>query len=326
MLLQVGDQFDHFQIQAHIAQGGTADIYTAVDLMTGKEVAIKIPNQMMIGDPAQYERFRRELEVMKTLHHPSIQQGLDSGQFNRTPYLVTEWVNGKSMRDVVSEEAPMPPEKAIPLIRRIAEGMAYCHANGVVHRDMKPENVLIREDGQPVILDFGLALTKDAKRVTYANLSTAAGTPDYMSPEQCEGQRGDVRSDIYALGVMLYEVLAGKTPFAGDTSMAVMAGHLQGAIPRLDKQVARVSPQLAAVVAKALQKNPEERYPTMEAFVEALDHPELINMEILDTTTGGATQVPFWRSQGFLIVVVSLLVLITIIAIVLATQAMRGVG
>ena len=325
-MLQVGDQFDHFQIQAHVAQGGTADIYTAVDLMTSKEVAIKIPNKMMIGDPAQFERFRRELEVMKTLDHPSIQKGLDSGQFNRTPYLVTEWVNGKSMRDVVSEETPMPPTKAVPLIRKIAEGMAYCHANGVIHRDMKPENVLIREDGQPIILDFGLALTKDAKRVTYANLSTTAGTPDYMSPEQCEGQRGDVRSDIYALGVMLYELLAGKTPFAGDTSMAVMAGHMQGAIPRLDKEAPSVSSQLAAVTAKALQKNSDERYQNMGAFIEALDHPELINVDVLDKLTGEATSVPFWQSQGFMTIAISVALFIIIVAIAFAAQALRGAG
>ncbi|MEP6987004.1 MAG: serine/threonine-protein kinase, partial [Chloroflexota bacterium] len=216
MMLQIGDQFDRFQIRTHMAQGGMADIYRAYDLTSGKEVVLKIPNRMMIGDPAQYERFQRELAVMNELHHPSIQIGLGSGQFNRTPYLVTEFVDGQSMRDVVSQQAPMPPEQAVALIHKIADGMAYCHDHDVIHRDLKPENILITNANQPVIIDFGLALTKEARRVTYANLTPSAGTPDYMSPEQIEGQRGDKRTDIYAVGTMLYELLAGHVPFAGD--------------------------------------------------------------------------------------------------------------
>ncbi|HVZ16889.1 MAG TPA: serine/threonine-protein kinase, partial [Terriglobales bacterium] len=250
MMLQIGDQFDRFQIRSHLAQGGMADIYRAYDLLSKNEVVLKIPNRMMIGDPAQYERFQRELEVTNTLSHPAIQKGLGSGQFNRTPYLVTEFVDGKSMRDVIAQEAPMLSDKAVTLIRQIADGMAYIHEHEVVHRDLKPENILITSEGQPVILDFGLALTKDARRVTYANLTPSAGTPDYMAPEQIEGQRGDERTDIYAVGTMLYELLSGHTPFSGDSYQVVMAQHLRGAIPRLDQEVPSMSPQLAAVVAR----------------------------------------------------------------------------
>ena len=195
MMLQIGDQFDHFQIRAHIAQGGMSDIYRVYDLLTAREVVLKIPDKMMIGDPGQYERFQRELEVTNTLKHPAIQKGLGSGQFNRTPYLVTELVEGQSLRDLIDHKAPMFPDEAINLIRKISEGIAYCHANGVIHRDLKPENVLVAPGGQPVILDFGLALTKSSHRVTYANLTNMAGTPDYMAPEQIEGQRGDERTD-----------------------------------------------------------------------------------------------------------------------------------
>src|SRR5262249_50806589 len=127
IMLQIGDQFDRFQIRSHMAQGGMADIYRAYDLMNGKEVVLKIPNRMMIGDPAQYERFQRELEAINTLDHPAIQKGLGSGQFNRTPYLVTALVEGQSMRDVVSRDAPMPAERAIALTRKLADGIAYIH-------------------------------------------------------------------------------------------------------------------------------------------------------------------------------------------------------
>src|SRR4029077_8237024 len=149
--------------------------------------------------PAQYERFQRELEVVAALKHPAIQRGLGSGQYNRTPYLVTELIEGESLRKLIQREAPLPLEKALTLIHKIAEGLAYCHDHDVIHRDLKPENILITTEGQPVILDFGLALTKTSHRVTYANLSNTAGTPDYMAPEQIEGLRGDKRTDIYAV-------------------------------------------------------------------------------------------------------------------------------
>jgi serine/threonine-protein kinase len=175
-MLQVGDQFDHFQVRAHLAQGGMSDIYRAVDLTSGKQVALKIPNRFMIGDPAQYERFRREMELAKTLDHPAIQKGIASGQYDRTPYIATELIEGRSMRDYLRTEVPFTPEEAISLICKIADGVRYCHEHGVIHRDLKPENILIKDDGQPVIIDFGLALTKEAHRVTYANLSNITGT------------------------------------------------------------------------------------------------------------------------------------------------------
>ena len=280
-MLQIGDQFDHFQIQAHMAQGGMSDIYRAFDVINRREVVIKIPDQSMLGDPAQFERFQRELDVMKTLDHPAILKGLGSGKYNRIPYLVTEFVDGQSLRAMIEKSAPLPTDEAIVLIRKIADGMAYCHKNAVIHRDLKPENILITADGQPVIMDFGLALTKGAHRVTYSNLSVTMGTPDYMAPEQIDGQRGDQRTDLYALGTILYELLAGRTPFTGDSNMAVMAQHLNNTAPRLDKLNPAISPQIAAIVATSLARDPKDRYPDMTAFIEALDHPENTDLAIL---------------------------------------------
>jgi serine/threonine-protein kinase len=322
MMLQIGDQFDRFQIRSHMAQGGMADIYRAYDLTRGEEVVLKIPNRMMIGDPAQYERFQRELEVTNNLTHPAIQKGLGSGQFNRTPFLVTAYVDGKSMRDVVAEQAPMPPEKAIALIHKIADGIAYIHDHEVIHRDLKPENILITMDGQPVILDFGLALTKGARRVTYANLTPSAGTPDYMAPEQIEGQRGDQRTDIYAVGTMLYELLAGHTPFTGDNYQVVMQQHLQGALPRLDHEKPDISPQLAAVVARTLQRDPDDRYPDMRAFIHDLEHLDAVDTTILEKSTGAHTALPFWKSSTFRTLAITFLVLAAIVIFALAAQGM----
>lgn len=281
-MLQIGDQFDHYQIQEHMAQGGMSDIYRAFDLIHRREVVIKVPDQSMLGDPAQFERFQRELEVMKTLDHPAILKGLGSGKFNRIPYLVTELVDGQSLRVLIEKSAPIPVEQAITLVKKIADGMSYCHKNDVIHRDLKPENVLMTGAGQPVIMDFGLALTKGAHRVTYSNLSATMGTPDYMAPEQIEGQRGDQRTDIYALGTILFELLSGHTPFTGDNNMVIMAQHLNDMAPRLDRIVPSVSPQLAAIVATCLAQNPDDRYKDMDALKDALEHPEKVDLTILE--------------------------------------------
>ena len=318
-MLQIGDQFDRYQIQGHIAQGGMSDIYRAFDLVNRREVALKIPDSSMLGDPAQYERFQRELEVMRTLHHPAILCGLDSGRYNRMPYLVTELVQGQSLRQVITDCAPMSPEQALPIVRKIADGMAHCHENGVIHRDLKPENILITDEGQPVIIDFGLALTKGAHRVTYSNLSATMGTPDYMAPEQVEGKRGDARTDEYALGTILYEMLAGKTPFHGDNNLAVMALHLNGTAPRLDHEQPAVSPQLAAIVARALQHNPDDRYPDLRAFAGALDHPENADLSLLEKTSAPQSTA-FWRSQPVQAVAISIFILLMIVVLALALQ------
>jgi serine/threonine-protein kinase len=296
-MLQIGDQFDRFQIRSHMAQGGMADIYRAHDMTTGREVVLKIPNHMLLGDPGQYERFQRELEVTNLLDHPAIQKGLGSGQYNRTPYLVTEFVQGESMRTLVERETPMASDKAIALIRKIADGVAYCHEHDVIHRDMKPENIMITADGQPIILDFGLALTKGARRVTYANLTPTAGTPDYMAPEQIEGQRGDQRTDVYALGIILHELLTGRLPFAADNYQASMARHLQGIVPRLDREVPSIPSATAAIVARCLQRNSENRYPSMRALIRDLDHLESVDLSILETGTGTLAKLPIWKNE-----------------------------
>jgi serine/threonine protein kinase len=321
-MLQIGDQFDQYQIQAHLAQGGMSDIYRAFDMVNRREVALKVPDQSIIGDPEQYERFQRELEVMKTLQHPAILRGLGSGKHNRVPYLVTEFIDGKSLRQLIESSVPMTPEQAIPIVIKIADGMAHCHDNSVIHRDLKPENILITSDEQPVIMDFGLALTKSAHRVTYSNLSTTMGTPDYMAPEQVEGKRGDARTDVYALGTILYEMLAGKTPFSGDNNIAVMAMHLNGVAPHLDKEKPEITPQVAAVVARALHHDPDKRYPDMRAFIDALNHPETADLTVLDQVAT-STVTPFWRSQAFQAIGISVLVMLAIIALAFTLQALR---
>jgi eukaryotic-like serine/threonine-protein kinase len=323
-MLQIGDQFDRYQIQEHVAQGGMSDIYRAFDLVNRREVVIKVPDQSMLGDPAQYERFQRELEVMDTLNHPAILKGLGSGKFNRIPFLVTEFVEGTSLRVLIEKSAPMPMQQAIDLVRKIAEGMAYCHKNDVIHRDLKPENIFITEFGQPVIMDFGLALTKSAHRVTYSNLSATMGTPDYMSPEQVDGHRGDQRTDVYALGIILFEMLTGKPPFSGDSNMAVMSQHLNSIPPRVDQFNSSIPIAIAAVVAKCLQKDPDNRFQNMEAFIDGLNNPDSVDSSILDQKSKASSSGPSLAVlQTIRGIGIAILVMLAFVVLALILQTLR---
>jgi len=323
-MLKPGERFDGFEIRSHIARGGMSDIYRAYDPSSQRDVVLKIPDSSGLGDPVQYERFQRELEVTQTLDHPMIQKGLGSGVFERIPYLVAEYVEGRSLREIIDAEAPLPPDRSIDLIRKIADGIAYCHEHDVIHRDLNPENILVTAAGQPVILDFGLALTRKGRRVTYSKLSSVAGTPEYMAPEQVDGQRGDRRTDIYAIGIILYEMLAGHPPYGGDNPMAVMAQHVYRPIPRLDQEVPAVSQPLAAVVIRCLQKKPDDRFPDVRAFLQALDHPDAVDLTILETAGGDSAADPYLRNQVLLALAISFGILLAITLLALVLQSVHA--
>jgi serine/threonine-protein kinase len=322
-MLQIGDQFDRFQIQGHLAQGGMSEIYRAFDLVNRVEVALKLPEASMIGDPAQYERFQREIEVVSTLDHPAVLKGLDAGRFNRIPFLVTAYVEGDTLRKIIEKRAPIPLDETLALTRKVAEGMAYCHDHEVVHRDLKPENILVTAEGQPVIMDFGLALTKGAHRVTYSNLSATMGTPDYMAPEQIEGQRGDARTDIYALGTILFEMISGRVPFSGDSQLAVMAQHVQAQAPRLDRLCPGLPPAVAAIAARCLKKDPDQRFSDMRALIAALDQPETVDLSVLDEPHAGPAVAAWWRSSAVRAVGLGLGLLVILVLMAYVLQLMR---
>jgi serine/threonine-protein kinase len=203
--------------------------------------------------------------------------------------------------------------------------MAYCHKNDVVHRDLKPENILVTKDGQPVIMDFGLALTKGAHRVTYSNLSATMGTPDYMAPEQIEGQRGDQRTDIYALGTIMYELLSGTLPFTGDSNMVIMSQHLNGTAPRLDRVNQAVTSQVAAIVANCIARNPADRYANMDALIQALDHPEDVDVSVLDSLKNAPPKSSLSLAQMQVIqgIVIAIAILGGLVLLALGLQYLR---
>lgn len=325
-MLQVGDSFDHFKIRAHIARGGMSDIYRAYDQQSQRDVILKIPDSTSLGDPVQFERFQRELEVTQAMDHPAIQRGLGSGVYQRIPYLVAEYIDGRSLRDILDDEAPFPVARAVDLIRKVADGVAYCHERDIVHRDLKPENILLTSDGQPVIIDFGLALTKKGRRVTYSGLSNTAGTPEYMAPEQVDGKRGDPRTDLYAIGVIFFEMLAGQAPYSGDNAMAVMAQHVYQAIPRVDRLRKDVPAPIAAIITRCLQKKPEDRFRDVRAFLAALNDPSQVDLAILETAGGEVKKDHYWLRQTMLALVISVSIFVALTLLALLLQNFKHGG
>jgi len=284
-----GSHVDQFEIVEELGEGAYAETYKARDTTTGGVVVLKLMNPNLVADPHNFQRFRREAKIVAELNHPNVLKSLDEERHRTEPYLVLEYVEGQNLREYAGTlGGPVPIATAIDWGRQLADALVYLHAHGIVHRDLKPENVLIAADGTLRITDFGTALLDGAKRLTWRHLSESLGTPDYMSPEQIKGDRGDARSDIYAWGVLMYEVLTGRVPFSGDNWMATMAAHLQQDPKPLRSSRKDVPPALEAVVLKAMRRYPEHRYQTAEEL-----RADLARLDELDPATFDlATEAP----------------------------------
>ena len=275
--LHPGDQLDHYRIEGLVARSGMASIFRATDLRDGRQVAIKIPHPEVEGDAALYDRFQREAEIGKSLDHPGVMKVFSDDNRSRV-YMVMEWVDGRLLRKILDEEPKLPPERAVHLTLRILEALEYIHSKGVVHRDLKPENVMVDANDNIKLIDFGIAANAKSRRLTFAKLSQTMGTPDYISPEQVKGKRGDARSDLYALGVMLYEMLTGKVPFSGANAFIIMNDRLlNNPVPprELDPTI---SPQLQEIIYRAMEREPAKRYPSAREFARDLEHQDKVGV------------------------------------------------
>jgi eukaryotic-like serine/threonine-protein kinase len=269
--IEAGRELDLYHIESPVAESGMASIFRATDTRDGRQVAIKIPHSSMEADPVLFDRFKREEEIGVALNHPHVMRIFPNPDRSRV-YMVMEWCEGRLLRDILSKEGKLPQDRAIRIALRILEALDYIHKQGVVHRDLKPENIMVDDHDNVKLIDFGIASMEGAKRLTYAGFTQALGTPNYIAPEQVRGKRGDARSDIYSLGIMLYEMLSGQTPFSGPSPLAVMNDRLiNHPLPPREANP-NISPQLQEVLYRAIEREPRNRYPSAHAFRLDLEH------------------------------------------------------
>jgi serine/threonine-protein kinase len=275
--IEAGSQIDSYRIESPVARSGMASIFRATDVRDNRVVALKIPHPDMEADPILFDRFQREAGIGEKLCHPKVMR-VFGGEKRSRIYMVMEWCEGRLLRQIMSE-GKMPQERAIRIVIAVLDALEYIHANGVVHRDLKPEIIMVDAEDNIKLIDFGIAGDSAARRLTYANFTATLGTPDYISPEQVKGKRGDGRSDIYAVGVILYELLTGRQPFTGSSPLAAMNDRLLNhpMPPRIANP--DISPELQEVLYRALERDPKNRYADAREFKWDLEHLDQVGVE-----------------------------------------------
>jgi len=271
----IGDRLDQYEILELLARSGMASIFKARDTATGETVALKVPHIQFESDVVFFERFQREEEIGRRLDHPNVIRFLRPRHKSRM-YVAMELVEGKSLRATLENEHPLPVGRALAIAQQVCEALAHMHERGIVHRDLKPENILLTAAGQVKIVDFGIALDQSSRRLTWVGLSSTIGTPDYIAPEQIGGRRGDVRSDVYALGTILYEMLTGNLPFSGPNALAMMRAKTDGEPRPLTYFVPGIDAHLEAIVLKAIERLPRDRYQTATGLLQDLRNPSAV--------------------------------------------------
>src|SRR4051794_26086205 len=255
---------ERYEIGGVLGRGGMAEVHRGRDLRLGREVAVKVLRQDLARDPSSQVRFRREAQAAASLNHPAIVAVYDTGEdrtaTGATPYIVMEYVEGETLRDVLRREGRLSPERAMSLTADICAALDFSHRNGIVHRDVKPGNVMITPQGTVKVMDFGIARAVSDSAATMTSTAAVIGTAQYLSPEQARGESVDARSDVYSVGCLLYELVTGAPPFTGDSPVSVAYQHVRED-PRLPSSInPRIPSELDAILLKAMSKNPANRY------------------------------------------------------------------
>jgi serine/threonine-protein kinase len=262
------EKIGRYEVKSELGRGGMATVYRAHDPNSGREVAIKVLPREMLHDPQFRSRFEREIKLIASLEHPAIVPVYDMGEFNEQPYFVMRFMSGGSLSDVI-EQGPMPIQDAARIVEKVAQGLAFAHRKGIIHRDLKPDNILFDENGEPFISDFGVAkLTESSSNLTGSGV---IGTPAYMSPEQAQGAEVDYRSDVYGLGVIVYQMLSGHQPYSADTPMGVVVKHITDPVPEILKVLPNLQPEVDAVIKTAMAKDKSQRYENTIELAKALN-------------------------------------------------------
>ena len=266
----VGEVIDErYELEELVDHGGMSSVYRGHDRLLERTVALKVLHAHF-GDDAEYvERFRREARAVAQLSHPHIVTVIDRGSSDGHQFIVFEYVDGENLKQLVERTGPMPVDRVLELGIQIADALAFAHAHELVHRDVKPQNVLIDKTGDAKVTDFGIARSLDVERGV-TQTGTVLGTSNYLSPEQAAGEPVTPATDVYSLGVVLYELLTGEVPFHGDNLVAVAMKHVTERPPNLLDQRADIPPRVAQAVERALEKDPAQRFPSMDAFANEL--------------------------------------------------------
>src|ERR687884_1137028 len=246
-----------------------SSVFKAHDRLLERNVALKVLHEHYTEDDQYVERFRREARAVAQLSHPNIVTVIDRGEDGGRQFIVFELVEGRTLKEVLDEEGRLPVRHALEIALQVARGLAFAHEQGLVHRDVKPQNVILNGDGRAKVTDFGIARSLDVKGVTQTG--TVLGTSNYISPEQAQGGEVDGATDVYSLGVVLYELLTGDVPFAGESFVAVAMRHVTEPAPSVLDRRPDVPARVAHAVDRALEKDPASRFPTMDAFAAELE-------------------------------------------------------
>ena len=267
-----------YRILRRLGSGGMADVYCAEDEQLGRRVAVKVLHRRFAEDAQFVERFRREASSAAGLQHPNIVGIFDRGEWDGTYYIAMEFVEGRTLKDIVREKGPAPPEAAVDITLQILRAARFAHNRGVVHRDIKPHNVLIDPDGRVRVADFGIARAGTSDMTETGSIM---GTAQYLSPEQAQGRAVDARSDLYSIGIVLYELLTGRVPFDADSPVTVALMQVNEPPPPPRAIVPEIPPSLEAVVLRALEKDPARRFADADEFIAALEGGRLAPLEIV---------------------------------------------
>jgi serine/threonine-protein kinase len=314
--IQPGFVLDNrFEITDLVNRSGMASIFKAHDRETNLTVAIKVPLMQFESDAGSFSRFQREEEIGKLLTHPYILRifPIEPEKKSR-PYIVMEYLQGQTLAALMKEVHPLPEPDAARIASRICEALEYMHSRDVIHRDLKPQNLMVCSDGSIRIMDFGIAKAGQSRRLTFVGFSPTMGTPDYMAPEQVKGKRGDTRTDIYALGAILYEMTAGQTPFEGESPYAVMNARVSGD-PKAPRKVnPKISQAMEEIILHAMERDPDNRYPSAAAMKAELDDYEKV--ELVERFRH-LQQPQLWKSRFRLLPLILLFFLLQVVGFLL---------
>jgi eukaryotic-like serine/threonine-protein kinase len=278
---EIGSVFEgKYKLISALGHGGFAGAFLAEDIQTHDRVVLKLPDITQLGDPAVYERFRREMAIGQLLNHPDLPAALGLSEGN-PPYLALKYMEGESLAQILHEKGTFAVDEAVMMVANLLDALQYCHERGIYHRDLKPENLLLAPDGHLKIIDFGIAVMEGAPRVTWRGFSGLMGTPEYMAPEQVKGERGGAKSDIYAVGCLIYNLLSGNPPFTGDNPLTVMYQHMTADPKPLTQVISGLSPGIWATIKRALRRRKEERYNSAQEMANDLRHPEQVDLKWL---------------------------------------------